>query len=134
MFTHDRRRKLDSATSMICLQRYAFDQYTLDSLSDHNHGMSALGFADISSKMSSVSELYTLFGDYTIEVLGGITKLASTLNREDWQGERNGFAVLSRDWPNQTLLSVHMYSSKLAYRWSCSWLYTPYTDSTPTCT
>ncbi|CAY82176.2 EC1118_1N18_0177p [Saccharomyces cerevisiae EC1118] len=99
-----------------------FDQYTLDSLSHQNHGsisildagsVSVLGFADISSKMSSVSELYTLFGDYTIEVLGGITKLASTLNREDWQGERNGFAVLSRDWPNQTLLSVHMYSSSL---------------------
>ncbi|CAI4758558.1 uncharacterized protein YNL033W [Saccharomyces cerevisiae S288C] len=99
-----------------------FDQYTLDSLSHHNHGsisildagsVSALGFADISSKMPSVSELYTLFGDYTIEVLGGITKLASTLNREDWQGERNGFAVLSRDRPNQTLLSVHMYSSSL---------------------
>nr|CAI6676734.1 ADM_HP1_G0044230.mRNA.1.CDS.1 [Saccharomyces cerevisiae] len=53
------------------------------------------------------------FGDYTIEVLGGITKLASTLNREDWQGERNGFVVLSRDRPNQTLLSVHMYSSSL---------------------
>ncbi|CAI4712810.1 BAH_G0045750.mRNA.1.CDS.1 [Saccharomyces cerevisiae] len=75
--------------------------------------VSALGFADISSKMSSVSELYTLFGDYTIEVLGGISKLASTLNREDWQGERNGFVVLSRDRPNQTLLSVHMYASNL---------------------
>lgn len=99
-----------------------FDRHTLDSLSHRNHGsvsaldagsVSASGLVDISSQMSVVSELYTLFGDYTVEVVGGIIKMASALNREGWQREKNGFVVLSRDRPNEMLLSVHMYPSGL---------------------
>ncbi|CAI4050228.1 uncharacterized protein SKDI_14G3030 [Saccharomyces kudriavzevii IFO 1802] len=99
-----------------------FDHNTFDSLSRRNHGsvsaldtvsVGALGLADIPSGMSAVSELYTHFGDYTVEVLSGIMKLASIINREGWQNEKSGFVVLSRDRPNETLLSVHMYSSGL---------------------
>ncbi|CAI4036069.1 hypothetical protein SMKI_14G3000 [Saccharomyces mikatae IFO 1815] len=99
-----------------------FNCHTLDSLShrDHDsvsaldtHSVSSLGLANIPSEMSVVSELYTHFGDYTVEVLSGIMKLASALNGDSWQRERNGFVVLSRDRPNETLLSVHMYTSGL---------------------
>ncbi|CAI5104611.1 BBT_HP_G0131710.mRNA.1.CDS.1 [Saccharomyces cerevisiae] len=56
MSTHDRRRKLNSAIP-VCPPEICFDQYTLDSLSDHNMRSISifrcwiserLGFADIS--------------------------------------------------------------------------------------
>ena len=102
-----------------------FDRNTLGSLSRRGHGhgnvfaldtdsVSSLGLlANIPSGMSMVNELYAHFGDYTVEVLGGVMKLASAINREGWQREKHGFVVPSRDRPNETLLSVHMYSSDL---------------------
>ncbi|EJS41926.1 YNL033W [Saccharomyces arboricola H-6] len=99
-----------------------FDRNTLDSLSHRRDAsvstldtmpVNALGFADIPSGTSIISELYTNFGDYTVEVLGGIMKLVSAINREGWQREKNGFVVMSRDRPNEMLLSVHMYGSDL---------------------
>ncbi|CAI4050522.1 hypothetical protein N7582_004936 [Saccharomyces uvarum] len=101
-----------------------FDRNTLGSLSRRGHGhgrvfaldaasVSSMGLTDIPSGMSMVSELYAHFGDYTVEVLSGAMKLASAINREGWQREKHGFVVPSRDRPNETLLSVHMYSSDL---------------------